>query len=62
MFGTLVICLPSKHKADAVRLHYQKDSFELSTTAEMSAYSSYYVAWHTDVTHEVSYLLSSRTT
>ncbi|KAL7938209.1 hypothetical protein V8C35DRAFT_330199 [Trichoderma chlorosporum] len=52
MFGTLVICLPSKHTGGTVCLQHGKDSLELST-AETSAYDSYYLAWYADVTHEI---------
>jgi hypothetical protein len=61
MFGTLVICLPSEHTGGAVCLQHGKDSLDLST-AETSAYDSYYLAWYADVTHEVSYLLGSKAT
>jgi hypothetical protein len=44
MFGTLVICLPSKHIGGAVRLaHGQKE--KCFATAESSAYSTTYIAW-----------------
>lgn len=59
MFGTLVICLPSEHTGGTVYLQHGKDSLELST-AETSAYGSYYLAWYTDVTHGASYLLGSK--
>ncbi|KAF2785805.1 hypothetical protein K505DRAFT_261308 [Melanomma pulvis-pyrius CBS 109.77] len=52
MFGTLVICLPSEHTGGAVCLQHGKDSLQLST-AETSAYDSYYLAWYADVTHEI---------
>ena len=61
MFGTLIICLPSKHTGGAVCLQHGKDSMKLST-AETSAYGPYYLAWYADVTHEVSYLLGSKAT
>lgn len=61
MFGTLVICLPSEHTGGTVCLQHGGKSLELST-APTSAYGYYCLAWYTDVTHEVSYLLSSKTT
>lgn len=61
MFGTLVICLPSEHTGGTVCLQHKGKSLELST-AETSAHNFYYLAWYTDVAHEVSYLIGSKTT
>ncbi|KAJ8121557.1 hypothetical protein ONZ43_g2019 [Nemania bipapillata] len=52
MFGTLVICLPSKHTGGIVCLQHGDDSMELAT-AENSEFSCSYLAWYTDVTHEI---------
>ena len=57
MFGTLVICLPSKHTGGNVRLQHGNESIELST-AEHSRFNHSYLAWYADVTHEVSKLHS----
>lgn len=44
MFGTLVICLPSKHQGGAVRLtHGGKEMFFASD--EQSSYGLSYMAW-----------------
>lgn len=55
MFGTLVICLPSEHTGGEVRLQHGEESVSLST-AESSAFKSFYLAWYADVTHEVRLL------
>jgi hypothetical protein len=57
MFGTLVICLPSKHVGGTVCLQHGEKSMRLST-AESSAFDSFYLAWYADVTHEVGYTLA----
>ncbi|KAH8752277.1 hypothetical protein F5883DRAFT_351430, partial [Diaporthe sp. PMI_573] len=52
MFATLVICLPSEHTGGTVCLQHGEDLIELCT-AESSEFNSYYLAWYTDVTHEI---------
>ncbi len=70
MFGTLVVCLPSKHTGGTVCLQHgtKKESFD---TSEFSAFDATCIAWfvsnissstvlglrnhrYADVTHEVS--------
>ncbi|KAI1414341.1 hypothetical protein F5Y13DRAFT_197797 [Hypoxylon sp. FL1857] len=56
MIGTLVICLPSKHKGGSVRLFHGKTYvFDTDKTSEFSLTS---LAWFSDVTHEVEPLES----
>ncbi|KAL7924054.1 hypothetical protein ACQKWADRAFT_19269 [Trichoderma austrokoningii] len=55
MFGTLVICLPSKHTGGAVLLHHGAQSKKLST-AKTSANGYCNLAWFADVTHEIELL------
>ncbi|RDW93605.1 2OG-Fe(II) oxygenase [Aspergillus mulundensis] len=52
MFGTLVVCLPSKHEGgDVVATHKgEARTFDSSATSEFE-YS--YAAWYSDVKHEV---------
>ena len=55
MFGTLVVCLPSKHKGgDIVASHRgQSKIFQTGSTFDHS-----YIAWYADVTHEVKPIVS----
>lgn len=53
MFGTLVICLPSKHEGGAVRLSHAGKEMVFESD-QGSAYRISYMAWYADVTHEVS--------
>ncbi|KAI9894349.1 MAG: hypothetical protein M1814_003105 [Vezdaea aestivalis] len=53
MFGTLVICLPSEHIGGAVRLQHGGKSINFETS-ENSAFSASYIAWYTDITHEIT--------
>ncbi|WEW59015.1 hypothetical protein PRK78_004483 [Emydomyces testavorans] len=52
MFGTLVVCLPSKHEGGEVVLTHDGQSrvFESSKT---SAFGTSFAAWYSDVTHEI---------
>jgi hypothetical protein len=52
MFGTLVVCLPSKHTGGAVCLQHGEQNMRLSTE-ESSEFDAFYLAWYADVTHEV---------
>ncbi|OAP58935.1 hypothetical protein AYL99_06232 [Fonsecaea erecta] len=52
MFGTLVICLPSQHVGGGVRLIHGKEETVLETD-KGSAYGVSYLAWYSDVSHEV---------
>ena len=45
MFGTFVICLPSKHTGGAVRLQH-KDKEHIWATAEDSEYKVTSLAWY----------------
>ena len=55
MFGTLVICLPSKHEGgDVVASHRgQSKIFHTSSTFDHN-----YISWYADVTHEVKPIIS----
>lgn len=57
MFGTLVICLPSKHEGgEIVAAHTgQSRVFKTDTTSEFG-YS--FAAWYSDVTHAIQPVLS----
>lgn len=52
MFGTLVICLPSKHTGGEIHLSHagQKKSLETATT---SAFDLTALSWYSDVKHEI---------
>ncbi|KIW36506.1 uncharacterized protein PV06_11271 [Exophiala oligosperma] len=52
MFGTLVICLPSEHVGGGVRLIHGLDERVLETD-KCSSYGVSYLAWYSDVSHEV---------
>ncbi|KAI9832827.1 MAG: hypothetical protein M1826_000993 [Phylliscum demangeonii] len=52
MFGTLVICLPSKHDGGAIHLKHGREEKTLMTAAK-SAFNISYLAWYADVSHEV---------
>ncbi|KAL2057964.1 hypothetical protein ABVK25_001581 [Lepraria finkii] len=52
MFGTLIICLPSKHTGGAVCLQHGEKSARFNTS-ENSAFDTAFIAWYTDVTHEI---------
>ncbi|KAJ0419520.1 hypothetical protein BJY00DRAFT_313909 [Aspergillus carlsbadensis] len=52
MFGTLVICLPSKHKGGDVIAHH-KDEARIHDSAANSEYGFSYAAWYSDVRHQV---------
>lgn len=57
MFGTLVICLPSKHEGGRVLLTHNKRKLEFST-ADSSQFGTTYSAWYADVLHEVEEVTS----
>lgn len=52
MFGTLVVCLPSKHEGGEVIATHRDKSAKFST-AEISEFGFSWAAWYADVTHEV---------
>lgn len=52
MFGTLIIALPSKHEGGQVHLSHAGKT-EVLTTATNSDYGYTYLAWFSDVVHEV---------
>ncbi|EEP76825.1 predicted protein [Uncinocarpus reesii 1704] len=52
MFGTLVICLPSKHEGgELIVTHHDKT--RVIRTSTTSAYGTSFAAWYADVTHEI---------
>lgn len=57
MFGTLVICLPSKHEGGEVHLSHAGQKKVLQT-APMSEFSISALAWYSDVTHEIKPITS----
>ncbi|RDW69921.1 hypothetical protein BP5796_08318 [Coleophoma crateriformis] len=59
MFGTLVIALPSEHQGGQLVVTHlgQTKTFE---TSEVSAFEYSYLAWYSDVTHEVKPITSGR--
>lgn len=52
MFGTLVVSLPSEHEGGDVSVSFNGSSEVLQTSAN-SRWSSSYLAWYSDVLHEV---------
>lgn len=52
MFGTMVICLPSPHKGGDVIVSFDDKSMVLNTS-QLSEWSSCFLAWYSDVLHEV---------
>ncbi|EON69319.1 hypothetical protein W97_08579 [Coniosporium apollinis CBS 100218] len=54
MFGTLVVCLPSKHKGGAVALRHKKQTKMFRT----EDFKQSYAAWYSDVKHEVTEVTS----
>lgn len=52
MFGTLVMCLPSKHEGGEVIASHRDKRVKFST-AEVSEFGFSWAAWYADVTHEV---------
>jgi 2OG-Fe(II) oxygenase superfamily len=52
MFGTLVVCLPSKHEGGDVIASHKGEHLKFST-AEASEFDFSYAAWYSDVRHEV---------
>ncbi|KAL2839316.1 hypothetical protein BJX68DRAFT_272189 [Aspergillus pseudodeflectus] len=52
MFGTLVICLPSKHEGGDVTATH-KDQTQTHDSAANSEYGFSYAAWYSDVRHEI---------
>ncbi|KAI9744730.1 MAG: hypothetical protein M1818_001655 [Claussenomyces sp. TS43310] len=59
MFATLVVCLPSKHEGGNVRLSHAGKHM-IFQTAETSAFDCNYMAWFSDVVHEVLPVTSGR--
>lgn len=57
MFGTLVVCLPSKHNGGEVHLSHsgEKKVFDTSTTSEFDLST---LAWYSDVKHEIKAVTS----
>lgn len=52
MFGTLAVCLPCKHTGGDVELSFQGQQRTL-TTGPTSAWTTTFLAWYSDVLHEV---------
>lgn len=52
MFGTLTICLPSKHTGGDVEL-YHDGNRKVFRSSESSEFDYSYAAWYADVTHEI---------
>ncbi|KAE8394112.1 hypothetical protein BDV23DRAFT_179916 [Aspergillus alliaceus] len=52
MFGTLTVCLPSKHEGGDVIASHQDDHITFKT-ASTSEFGFSWAAWYADVTHEV---------
>jgi hypothetical protein len=52
MFGTLVVCLPSKHEGGDVIASHKGEHLKFST-AKTSEFGFSYAAWYSDVRHEV---------
>ncbi|KAI1937725.1 hypothetical protein LOZ66_004006 [Ophidiomyces ophidiicola] len=52
MFGTLVVCLPSKHDGGEVVVTHQGKSRILESAAT-SGSSTSFAAWYSDVSHEI---------
>lgn len=57
MFGTLVVCLPSRHEGGKVLLTHNKRDAEFAT-AEHSKFETTFAAWYSDVRHEVEKVTS----
>ncbi|KAI9892740.1 MAG: hypothetical protein M1814_001160 [Vezdaea aestivalis] len=55
MFATLVICLPSEHTGGSVDLQHGTTKIKKATykTEQHSAFSSTFMAWYADVSHEI---------
>ncbi|KAB8251929.1 hypothetical protein BDV35DRAFT_387690 [Aspergillus flavus] len=52
MFGTLAVCLPSKHEGGDVIVSHSRDQLKFQT-APTSEFGISWAAWYADVTHEV---------
>lgn len=52
MFGTLAVCLPSKHEGGKVQLTHNKRKVEFAT-AESSKFDTTFATWYSDVLREV---------
>lgn len=52
MFGTLVVCLPSKHEGGEVYLTHNGES-RVFKSSQVSEFEGSYAAWYSDVTHEI---------
>ncbi|KAB8224116.1 hypothetical protein BDV33DRAFT_227489 [Aspergillus novoparasiticus] len=52
MFGTLAVCLPSKHEGGNVIVSHSRDQLKFQT-APTSEFGISWAAWYADVTHEV---------
>ncbi|KAI9689724.1 MAG: hypothetical protein M1822_009605 [Bathelium mastoideum] len=57
MFGTLVVCLPSKHEGGELCLSHDNKN-KTFKTAPSSELGISYLAWYADVTHEVKTVTS----
>jgi hypothetical protein len=57
MFGTMVVCLPSRHQGGEVWLSHAGQTAVLDTSAT-SQFDLTTLAWYSDVTHEVKPLTS----
>ncbi|TVY39810.1 hypothetical protein LSUB1_G005264 [Lachnellula subtilissima] len=59
MFATLVIALPSKHEGGEVRVTHAGKT-RVFETAKFSEFGASFLAWFSDVTHEMKPVLSGR--
>ncbi|KAE8339786.1 hypothetical protein BDV24DRAFT_152562 [Aspergillus arachidicola] len=57
MFGTLAVCLPSKHEGGDVIVSHKDDQFKFQT-APTSKFGVPWAAWYADVTQEVKSVTS----
>ncbi|KAH0538910.1 hypothetical protein FGG08_004501 [Glutinoglossum americanum] len=57
MFGTLAICLPSKHEGGNVRISHNGQT-KVFDTAKSSEHGYSFMAWYADATHDVKPVIS----
>ncbi|KAG9238196.1 hypothetical protein BJ875DRAFT_437669 [Amylocarpus encephaloides] len=57
MFATLVVALPSKHEGGEVRVSHAGET-RVFETSKFSDYNASFLAWFSDVTHEVKPVIS----
>jgi len=54
MFGTLVVCLPSRHEGGALILEHDGQTKRIDFSGKDSEYQARYVAFYADCRHEVT--------